>query len=602
MAYTVLARKYRSKTFDEVIGQEPVATTLANAIKTGRIHHGYLFTGTRGSGKTSMARILAKALNCLKADAPTIKPCCKCDACVAIGEGQDIDVIEIDAASNTGVDNIRELRGNTAYRPARSRFKIYIIDEVHMLSTGAFNALLKTLEEPPEHVKFILATTEIQKVPATIQSRCQRFNFRNIGPDAIAERLAFIVKEEGAQADPAALRRVARLANGSMRDALSLLDQLLSVSPKKLNLEVLEEILPPAQDEQMLKLLQHAAGGDAAAVLAAGEEILGQGRGLENFCTDLIEVARTLMLLRVCGPDSPIVDLPAAGREEYLQLNRSFELSHYVQMIAMLEELRRNVKSSGAGRALTDALLVRFARMKQWSSIEQLLEKLPAASAGGAAAPPGANAAAAPDEKKKYPAPLTPLPSDAVHSEAPAYAGAPSASRTPIRAEGLAEPHLRGEPLTAARFDAPAVLPAETSLQSQAGQATATLHAPPARSASAVIPAPVSPTSEGLDEPSPAETVPVKTAPPQPAAASALSRPPAAVPHRVDLNTEERTRVLKDPLTQQVMDLFEGVVVNITRRSTRAEAMPAAAPDGEGASGASAAPEPPDLEPEEETE
>lgn len=382
MAYTVLARKYRSRTFDEVIGQEPIATTLVNAIKVGRIHHGYLFTGTRGVGKTSMARILAKALNCLGSDQPTIKPCCECDACKAIAEGQDLDVIEIDAASNTGVDNIRELRSNTAYRPARSRYKIYIIDEVHMLSIGAFNALLKTLEEPPEHVKFILATTEMQKVPATIQSRCQRFNFRNIGPDAIAKRLIEIAGDEGAKADEVVVRRVARLANGSMRDALSILDQLLSVSPKKLTPKVLDEILPPAQDEQVFKLLEHAAAGEVGMVLSDVEAILAAGRGLEVFCNDTIQMVRTLMHVRACGLDSPIVDVPAAGRDEYKKLAGQFELSHYVQMIAMLEELRRNVRYSGAGRALTDALMVRMAKMREWSSIEQLLGQLPAGGGG----------------------------------------------------------------------------------------------------------------------------------------------------------------------------------------------------------------------------
>ncbi len=384
MAYTVLARKYRSRTFDEVIGQEPIATTLVNAIKVGRIHHGYLFTGTRGVGKTSMARILAKALNCQKYDAPTTTPCCACDVCRAIAEGQDVDVLEIDAASNTGVDNIRELRSNTAYRPARSRFKVYIIDEVHMLSTGAFNALLKTLEEPPEHVKFVLATTEVHKVPATIQSRCQRFNFRTIAPEAIAKRLTEIAEAEGAKAEDAVVQRVARLANGSMRDALSILDQLLSVSPQKLTAKVLDEILPPAQDERLFGLLRHAADGDATAVLTDLDGILGAGQGLEVFCNDAIEMVRTLMLVRTCGPDAAMVDIPAGARDDYVQLGQCFELSHYVQMIGVLEELRRNVRYSGVGRALTEAVLVRFARLREWASIEQLLRQLPTeASAGG---------------------------------------------------------------------------------------------------------------------------------------------------------------------------------------------------------------------------
>jgi len=386
VAYTVLARKYRSRTFDEVVGQEPIATTLKNSIEAKRIHHGYLFTGTRGVGKTSMARILAKALNCLKADGPTTKPCLECDSCRGVAEGQDIDVVEIDAASNTGVDNIRELRANTAFRPARARFKIYIIDEVHMLSAGAFNALLKTLEEPPDHVKFILATTEIQKVPATIRSRCQCFNFRNISADEIARVVQNTAREEGTEMDEPVARRIARLANGSMRDALSLLDQLISVSPKRVSAEVLDEILPPAQDEVVFALLEKAAAGDVGGALATVDRVLAAGRGLESLATDAIELTRTLMLIRACGVDAPMVDVPAGARDAYQKLATQLELSQYVQNIALLEELRRNVRFSGAGRALTDAVVVRMAHQKQWAPIETLLARASSAQPSAAVA------------------------------------------------------------------------------------------------------------------------------------------------------------------------------------------------------------------------
>src|SRR4051812_40309856 len=223
--YTVLARRYRPQQFGDLVGQEAVAQALANALQSNRVAHAYLFTGARGVGKTSTARILAKALNCEKG--PTTTPCGECDLCKSIAAGDDQDVLEIDGASNRGIDEVREIRSNVQYRPSRARYKIYIIDEVHMLTTPAFNALLKTLEEPPPHVKFIFATTEVNKIPVTILSRCQRFDFAGIGLTRIVERLQQIVAAEGMQADQDALTLIARRAGGSMRDAQSLLDQLL---------------------------------------------------------------------------------------------------------------------------------------------------------------------------------------------------------------------------------------------------------------------------------------------------------------------------------------------------------------------------------------
>ncbi|UCE61355.1 MAG: DNA polymerase III subunit gamma/tau [Phycisphaerales bacterium] len=376
MSYRVLARTYRSNTFEEIVGQEPIATTLTNAISSGRVHHGYLFTGTRGVGKTSMARILAKALNCSAADSPTIKPCCKCESCLTTAEGEDVDVVEIDAASNTGVDNIRELRSNAAFRPARSRFKVYIIDEVHMLSTGAFNALLKTLEEPPPHVKFVLATTEPEKVPATIQSRCQRFDFRAIDATAIASHLQRILDAEKIEAEEAVLRRIARLANGSMRDAVSLLDKLLSYEANHLTSQIADEVIPPPHDELASAVVEAVADRDPAAALQALDHALQSGRTVERFCDHLVEHVRTLMLLKVCGWETDLVDVAAGVRPGLVEQAGHFDAPTYVYMIALLEELRRNVKFSGAARALADAAVVRLAMSSQFSDINQLIDEL----------------------------------------------------------------------------------------------------------------------------------------------------------------------------------------------------------------------------------
>ncbi len=376
MSYRVLARTYRSNTFDELVGQDTIAATLKNAIASGRVHHGYLFTGTRGVGKTSVARILAKALNCLSADGPTTEPCCKCESCVSVAIGEDVDVVEIDAASNTGVDNIRELRSNATLRPARSRFKIYIIDEVHMLSTGAFNALLKTLEEPPPHVKFILATTEAQKVPATIQSRCQRFDFRAIDSAAIAGHLRKIAEAEGIDADDGVLRRVARLARGSMRDALSLLDKLLSFEAGSLTTETADKVIPPPHDELAFSVMDCIAQRDAAGALRELDRALQSGRTVERFCDNLIEHARTLMLLRVCGEDTDLVDVTDSMRPKLSGQAAQFDGPTFVYIITLLEELRRQVKFSGAARALADAAVARLAMSQQFTDIGELIERL----------------------------------------------------------------------------------------------------------------------------------------------------------------------------------------------------------------------------------
>jgi DNA polymerase III subunit gamma/tau len=377
MSYTVLARRYRSLTFDDVVGQEASARTLKNAIATDRVAHAYLFTGTRGVGKTTMARILAKALNCLKFDNPTPTPCCECESCQAIHEGEDIDVLEIDGASNTGVEHIRELRQNVIYRPARARFKIYIIDEVHMLSVNAFNALLKTLEEPPEHVKFILATTEPNKVLATIQSRCQRFDFRNIPPGEIAAQLQKILAAEGIQAQEALVRRVARLANGSMRDALSLLDQLLSMADGELTLELLAELLGTPRSERIVALVDAIRGDDLGEVLTQADATLAEGLALEPLAQALQEHFRDLLILRHCPADTDLVDVDDASvRQTLVDQSKHFDEAALVYSITVMEELRRTLKASDSGRPLFEAALVRLTASDRFSDTKALLEQL----------------------------------------------------------------------------------------------------------------------------------------------------------------------------------------------------------------------------------
>ncbi|MEQ8316541.1 MAG: DNA polymerase III subunit gamma/tau [Phycisphaerales bacterium] len=361
MAYTALARRYRSTDFDSVVGQEAVARTLAKAIEQGRVAHAYLFCGTRGVGKTSMARIFAKAL----AGGGT-------EVDKAIMEGRDSDVIEIDAASNRGVDNARELIANAGYMPLRGKLKVYIIDEVHMLTKEAFNTLLKTMEEPPDHVKFILCTTEANKVPPTIQSRCQRFDFRMIPASRIAEHLREVSEKEGVKADDDLLAAVARLGAGSMRDALSLLDRLMAAGDERLTLARLEELLGLPDRELIGSLVDAISGGDAAAAIRAGDSLLNLGISPELALETLANRLRDLMVLGVCGPETPLVELSDAARQAENERAQRFDAPALSHMIALCETAQRVCRESPAPRAMFDAALVRLAMAERFADLTAL--------------------------------------------------------------------------------------------------------------------------------------------------------------------------------------------------------------------------------------
>jgi DNA polymerase-3 subunit gamma/tau len=390
--YTVLARKYRSQTFDDVVGQDASAKTLKNAIKTGRIAHAYLFCGTRGVGKTTIARILAKALNCLNADGPTTTPCCKCESCIAINTGEDIDVLEIDGASNNGVDQVRELRDNAIYRPARARNKIYIIDEVHMLTVAAFNALLKILEEPPAHVKFIFATTEPNKVLATIQSRCQRYDFRNISTNDIAGHLKVLLNLEQIAFEDDLVLSVAKMANGSMRDGLSLLDRLISTGVTPLSVNLLEEFLGQPNVERIYDLIHVMSQQDATRALIQVDALIRNGLSEAQIVDALIDALRDLMIISTAGMQPDLVVLTEQQKQKAERLARQFDAAALIYMVTALEKLRWTVKNSDTPRTLLEAAVLRFALSDHFINIDTLLARLNTGQAQAQDAP-----------KKKHP-------------------------------------------------------------------------------------------------------------------------------------------------------------------------------------------------------
>ncbi|MBY0229191.1 MAG: DNA polymerase III subunit gamma/tau [Gemmataceae bacterium] len=407
--YTVLARRYRPQTFHDLIGLEPVARALANAITSSRVAHAYLFTGARGVGKTSTARILAKCLNCEKG--PTPAPCGKCPLCVSITSGDDVDVVEMDAASNRGIDEIRDIRSNVQYRPSRGRFKIYIIDEVHMLTKEAFNALLKTLEEPPPHVKFIFATTDANKLPITILSRCQRFDFAGIALPRIVEQLKAIVASEGLKADDDALELVARRAGGSMRDAQSLLDQLLAFASDKLTADQVHHLLGTAGDDRILGLADCVVARDAAKALDLLAEASATGLQLGELLDQLISYWRDLMVVNVSGSaKGQELSVPPRCHEMLEKHARALSLDAILAGLDILNSAKARLRGSGHARTLAEMALVRLARLADLVSLSQLaatVAQMPRGPAAPAAHSRSAPAPAAEAVKKNS---LTPAP------------------------------------------------------------------------------------------------------------------------------------------------------------------------------------------------
>ena len=461
MAYVSLYRKYRPQTFMDIVGQDHVTGTLVNAIQTGQVHHAMLFCGTRGTGKTSTARVLAKALNCVKG--PTPEPCNVCDACVSITNGTNLDVTEIDAASHGSVDDARDLREKASYAPAAARFKVYIIDEAHMVTTQGFNAMLKVLEEPPDHVRFIFCTTEPHKVIEAIRSRCQRHDFRRIRTAALVQDFARICEAEEVDIEPAALELVARAADGSHRDGLSRLDQVLTFAGPKVTLADVAQVLGALPVELRFDLAEALAAHRVADVLACVERVVDAGHDLHQFTREALEHLRDLYVLRVAPQSTTLVDVTAETRERLAAQAERFGPGELGRMVTIVGDLyldlrtatdQRLVVEIGLARAAVpeasldaEALLARIERLERRLSIAGAEPQAPAAGPGPAVVEPTASPAPAPAKAVPAAAKAAPASAKAAAPSAPAKAkAAPAPSRPEAVPAAEAKPRSKAKP------------------------------------------------------------------------------------------------------------------------------------------------------------
>ena len=455
MAYVSLYRKYRPQTFHDIVGQDHVTGTLVNAIQTGQVHHAMLFCGTRGTGKTSTARVLAKALNCVKG--PTPEPCNVCDACVSITDGTNLDVTEIDAASHGSVDDARDLREKASYAPAAARYKVYIIDEAHMVTTQGFNAMLKVLEEPPDHVRFVFCTTEPHKVIEAIRSRCQRHDFRRIRTAALVKDFARICEAEGVDIEPAALELVARAADGSHRDGLSRLDQVLTFAGTKVTLSDVAQVLGALPVELRFDLAEALAAHRVADVLACVERVVDAGHDLHQFTREALEHLRDLYVLRVAPSSTTLVDVTAETRERLAAQAERFGPGELGRMVSIVGELYLDLRTATDQRLVVEVGLARAAVPEASLDAEALLARIerlerrlsitgadsPAAAPGPPTVEPTARKAqAAPGSA----APAKPPPAAATPAAAgPATPGGPGTRAGEVPAAAQTRPRTKAK-------------------------------------------------------------------------------------------------------------------------------------------------------------
>ncbi len=536
MTYQVLARKWRPRTFDDMVGQPTLTRTLKNALASGRIGHAFLLSGARGVGKTTTARILAKALNCSKGQAPTPDPCGECPSCVEIWAGTSLDVQEIDGATNNGVEQVRELRESARYNPARDRFKVWIIDEVHMLSTGAFNALLKTLEEPPPRVKFIFATTEYHKIPDTILSRCQQYDFRMIPARELHAHLRKVADGEKIRVSDEALARVARAAEGSVRDALSLFDQVLAFSGSEVRDEDVSALLGLIDRELLLRAAGAVVAGDSLGALELVETLADYGADYRNFARELLLHFREILLLKVAPAESALLSAVLPEERERLRpLAEAFSEEDLLRIFETLTGAETELRLAPDPRVTLELALLRLVQMRRLLPFAELVERVERLASGAA---------------PEAPAPARPRVAAPSASAATAPAAPTTAPRAPgdgavqilqdMLAQCQARPSLV-QPLRGAQ----ARLEGDTLFLEVAADwaAFATTHA-----------------EEYRDLARQAAKRPLKVQ----IGKSALIPEPAAPPSPEDVKRQRlRQEAEREPAVQEALDLFEGKVVDV---------------------------------------